>query len=90
MQAALLYDLANELAGQTPGFFATKGPGAGNHATNAFIRELRERASREFGRDHSEQAVCGDNSLAVDFYFPTEGAVARQRLFQILNVVEQC
>ncbi len=70
-----LFNLANELALSIPNFFETKGPGKGNHSTNDFIKELRNRAITEFGEDFSEKNICGDNSLAVDFYFPDEGAI---------------
>ena len=28
-----------------------------------------------FGGDYSEARLCGDNAMAVDFYFPDEGTV---------------
>lgn len=70
-----LFDLANDLALNTPRFFETKGPGEGNHATNAFIKELGNRAIEEFGEDYSEKNLCGDNAHAVDYYFPDEGTI---------------
>ena len=70
-----LLGLANKLALSTPDFFDTKGPGEGNRSTNNFIKELSSRAKSEFGEDFSEKSICGDNSLAVDFYFPDEGTI---------------
>ena len=70
-----LYKIANHLARNTPGFFDKKGPGAGNRATNEFINELGTRAISEFGADYSEKHICGENSLAVDFYFPSEKTI---------------
>lgn len=74
-KAVELFELANELALGTRGFFETKGPGKGDVATNDFIRELGERALAKFGGDFSEKKICGENSLAVDFYFPDEGTI---------------
>jgi hypothetical protein len=37
--------------------------------------ELRDRAKSTFGRDYGEGKLCGDNKLAVDFYFPEEETV---------------
>ena len=70
-----LYGLANQLAAETPGFFKTKGQGMGNVATNEFLRGLQALAADEFGADVSEQRICGDNSLAVDFYFRDEATI---------------
>ena len=70
-----LYEIADNLARSTPGFFDKKGPGAGNRATNEFMNELGARAESEFGVDYSEKHICGENSLAVDFYFPSEKAI---------------
>lgn len=64
--------LAQELAGVTPGFFDVKGPGPGDKATGEFMRELNAAAGQIFGKDHSQQKICGPNNLSVDFYFPEE------------------
>ena len=29
-------------------------------------------ATQVFGQDYSEKKLCGDNNLAIDFYFPDE------------------
>ena len=34
---------------------------------------MRSRAKQAFGQDYSEKKLCGDNNLAIDFYFPDEG-----------------
>ena len=75
-----LYELAKDLADKTYGFLDVKGPGIGNHATNQFISQLGQVAIREFGSDYSEKGICGDNSLAVDFYFPDEGVIVEVAL----------
>jgi hypothetical protein len=67
--------IAQRLAEQTPDFFVALGEGAGNHRSNKFMVDLRQRAALAFGRDYSEAPVCGHNKLAVDFYFPEEGTV---------------
>jgi len=71
----LLYEIANDLAKDTPGFFEKKGPGKGNFATNDFIAELSSRTISKFGEDFAEKHICGDNSLAVDYHFPSEETV---------------
>ena len=75
-----LYEIAKEISRNTVGFFDIKGPGAGNHSTNEFISELDKRAMDEFGEDFSEKNICGNNSLAVDFYFPEEATVVEVAL----------
>lgn len=79
-RALELLRLAQALATETPGFFETKGPGAGNHATNAYVAELRIRATALFGANYAEQPICGDNRLCVDYYFPDEGTVVEVAL----------
>lgn len=39
------------------------------------MKELQNRAKSTLGRDYSETKLCGDNKLAVDFYFPEEETV---------------
>ena len=80
MKSKRLLELANEIALATRGFFEKKGPGHGNLATNLFINQLGARATEEFGHDYSERRLCGDNSLAVDFYFPTEATIVEVAL----------
>jgi hypothetical protein len=70
-----LFEIAKDLSRKTYDFLDTKGPGIGNHATNQFITTLGALAHEEFGEDYSERNICGPNSLAVDFYFPDEGAI---------------
>jgi len=67
--------MARALASATIDFQSVKGPGAGDHATGAFMRTLREKALAAFGTDFSEKRLCGDTSLAVDFYLPQESAI---------------
>jgi len=67
-----LLNLAREVARGIEGFQVAKGPGEGDIATNAFMKELRSRALTAFGQDFSEKKICGSNAFAVDFYFPDE------------------
>lgn len=76
----ILLGLAREIAGASGNFQAVLGPGEGDKATNAFMRQLRERAIEAFGKDYSEQKVCGNTSLAVDFYFPDEATIVEVAL----------
>ena len=75
-----LYELAQNLASQTYGFLDKKGPGIGNHATNQYVNQLITLAKEEFGEDFSEQKLCGENSLAVDYYFPDEETIVEVAL----------
>jgi hypothetical protein len=61
-------------------FFEVRGPGAGDHATNAFMRDLRARARREFRADYAEQRICGKNGFTVDYYFPSEATIVEVAL----------
>ena len=74
-QAEQLISIAQSLVDEWPNFFGLKGAGAGDHDTNAFMRELRSRALMTFGSDCAEKRICGDNKLAVDYYFPEEATV---------------
>jgi len=77
---ATLLAIAREIAAANPTFQAVLGPGAGDNATNAFMRELQERAMSTFGDDYCERRMCGDTSQAVDFYFPEEGTIVEVAL----------
>lgn len=72
---AKLVQVARELALETRRFFDVKGPGEGDKATNAFMGKLRARLAEEVPNARPEQTICGDNSLAVDFYFPAEASI---------------
>jgi hypothetical protein len=75
-----LIALARELAESLPEFQAIRGPGAGDSFALVFMRELRLRAERVFGRDLSEKRIIGETAFAVDFYFPEEGAIVEVAL----------
>jgi len=75
-----LMSIAQKLASERPSFFKVKGAGAGDRDTNSFMAELRARANLAFGLDLSEQRICGDNHLAVDFFFPEEQTVVEVAL----------
>ena len=75
-----LLDLAQGLVTEHGDFFQVKGPGRGDHATIAFMRDLRSRARREFGEDHAEQRICGDNAFCVDYYFRSEATIVEVAL----------
>ena len=70
-----LLSMARDIASASPDFQKVRGPGAGDHATQGFMRRLRDRAREAFGEDYSERKLCGETSLAVDFYFPDEGTI---------------
>jgi hypothetical protein len=74
-QAEALVSMARSVAARRPDFLATKGPGRGDHATNAFMRDLRARALKRFGTDHAEQKICGPNGFCVDYYFRKEATI---------------
>ena len=75
-----LFALAQALADERPELFEILGPGQGDHESNSFMRDLRTRAARFFGSNHSEQRISGDNRLAVDFYFREEATVVEVAL----------
>lgn len=77
---ARLLALAQNIASASPAFHEVRGPGPGDHATRAFMAELRERARRAFGEDFSERKLCGGTSFAADFYFPEERTVVEVAL----------
>jgi hypothetical protein len=70
-----LISLAQLLVDEWPNFFAIKGAGAGDRDTNAYMKELRTRAVRLFGRDHAERRICGDTKHSVDYHFPDESTI---------------
>ena len=76
----ILLGLAREIARANRNFQAVLGPGEGDKATNAFMTQLRKRAMEAFGKDYSEQKVCGDTSLTVDFYFSDEATIVEVAL----------
>ena len=79
-QAQILLSLAKSLASRRPDFLDTKGPGLGDHATNAFMHDLRTRALKRFGADHAEQKICGPNGFCVDYYFRKEATIVEVAL----------
>jgi hypothetical protein len=78
--ATELHGLAQALVDEDRDFFTAKGAGAGDHATNAFMRALRVRAAAHFGEDHAEQRLCGNNAFAADFYFRREATIVEVAL----------
>jgi len=77
---ARLLTIARAIAEGIPDFQIVRGPGDGDRATHAFMRDLREQASAAFGRDYAEQKICGETALAADFYFPEEATVVEVAL----------
>ncbi len=71
----ILLEIVQDIADGYPDFFTVKGPGLGNRDTNAFLKEVRNRANNAFGQDFSEQQICGDSDHAVDFYFEDEATI---------------
>lgn len=79
--AQQLLRLAQRLAWRHLGFFVKgKGPGRGNHATNAFMADLRRAAEARFGPGLAERRICGSNDYCVDFYFEGEGTIVEVAL----------
>src|SRR5215471_10657784 len=70
-----LYMLATGLANKTSDFYKVKNAGAGDHASNQFMKNLRELARMAFGTDYSEKNVCKDTKHAFDFYIPEESSI---------------
>jgi hypothetical protein len=84
MRPERLCVLAQRLAESTPNFFEIKGPGRGDHATAAFLADLRKAARELFGSDYSEKTACKSAGFRFDFYFPEEG-VAVEFAFGLHN-----
>lgn len=76
----LLVEMARTIAAENPTFQEVLGPGAGDYCTSAFMRRLRDTAKQVFGADYSEKKICGETSLAVDFYFPQERTIVEVAL----------
>jgi hypothetical protein len=82
-----LFALAKDLAKTWPNFFIKLGPGAGDCATNEYMKELRARAKNKFKQEYdvgklsegkkviAEFKIPGNTNLAVDFYFPEEKSI---------------
>jgi len=70
-----LIQIAKSIASNTPAFHSIKGPGIGDHATRAFMLEMRKRAYDAFGQDYSEKKISRPTNFAVDFWFPEEMTV---------------
>jgi len=79
-QANKLLEIAQKVVADTPDFFLTKGPGLGDRATIAFMGNLHDLASQEFGSDYAEQSICGNNSFRVDYYFPSDATIVEVAL----------
>jgi hypothetical protein len=74
-KAQQILQLAETLAHEDATFFRIAGPGAGDHRTNAYVAELRSRATAYFGHDFSEARICGDTGLRVDYFLPDEHTI---------------
>ena len=77
---AKLLSFARKISAENLVFQAVLGPGDGNRATSAFLKQLQKHSLEIFGKDFSEQKVCGDTSQAVDFYFPDEETIVEVAL----------
>jgi len=71
---------ARELAADYDDFRAVRGPGVGNRRTNDFMERLGRRATKLFGEGVRERRLCGENALAVDFYFDEEATIVEVAL----------
>lgn len=72
---AAIVAAAKELASERPTLFTTKGPGAGDRDTAAYMTELRRRLRDRLTHDYAEQTICGESKLCVDYYVPSEATV---------------
>lgn len=79
-RAVRLLEIARSIASAQADFQAVRGPGAGDRATRAFMRQLQERACAAFDTDCAEQKICGQTAFAADFYFPEEATVVEVAL----------
>lgn len=77
---ARLFLLAQAIATRTPDFFAIKGAGAGDKASNVFMAQLRKAAADLFEFDFSEKRVCREARFALDFYFTDEATAVEVAL----------
>ena len=75
-----LLELARGIARGIVDFQTVRGPGDGDRATHAFMRELRQQATAAFRHDYAEQKICGETAFAADFYFPEEATVVEVAL----------
>lgn len=75
-----LLELARAIADETSDFHATKGPGIGDHATNAFMTALRAAARSAFGGDFHELSILRGTAYAADFYFDSEATIVEVAL----------
>lgn len=64
-----LLTAARELAAKNASFQAVLGPGAGDRATAAYLRELQSMTDLPGQDACHEQRLCGETGFAVDFYF---------------------
>ena len=83
-KVARILEIAQELA-EVPArseFFVRTGPGKekGNGKTNAYMAELNARVATEFGSGVSEQCICGNSKLCVDFYVRDEATIIEVEL----------
>ena len=79
-KALRLLALARDVASADASFDSVLGPGAGDRRTHGFMLQLRDRARVEFNADYAERKICGETSLAVDYYFPDEGTIVEVAL----------
>jgi hypothetical protein len=70
-----LLDAAQEEAKLHPAFFITKGPGAGDHSTAAYIAALRKRLHVQFGSDLAEHPILPGTGIRVDYWLPEEQTI---------------
>lgn len=73
-KAETIINSAYELSKKTE-FHKCLGPGAGDKRTQVFMHELQKIILEKYQTDYSEKQICGNNSLAVDFYIPEEKTI---------------
>ncbi len=70
-----ILESAQRIADRHSRFFEKKGPGAGNRDANLYMANLRTAVEEATGKDYSEQRICGNSKLAVDFFIPDESTI---------------
>ena len=78
-KVALVFASAKKHAAADPHFHTVLGPGGGDYRTKGFMAHVGLDVLYAFcgtpGPPATEQRICGENSLAVDFYFPEEATI---------------
>jgi hypothetical protein len=78
-KVAFVFAAARKHAAGDPQFHAVLGPGRGDNRTMGFMANVQLEVLYALrgtaDQPTVEQKICGENSLAVDFYFPDEATI---------------